>query len=149
MKTSDLESTSVSQILESHTDSNAPLKPFEIIVLILSVVIFVSSALGMYVLRMKSTNEIDYLELTPSVTLDISVINSASKDDFKKVSGIGDARAQEIIDYREILGGFNSVDQLLNLSFIGDATLNNIIHCLYGDSYDYCDGVIMQSDEAH
>lgn len=149
MKTSNLESTSVSQILVSHTDINAHLKPLELIVLILSVVIFISSALGMYVLRMKSTNEIDYLELAPSVVLDISVINSASKDDLIKVRGIGDARAQEIIDYREILGGFTSVDQLLNLNFIGDTTLNNIIHCLYGDSYNYYDGVIMQSDEAH
>ena len=40
--------------------------------------------------------------------------------------GVGEVIAQAIVDYRTENGPFTSVDQLLDVSGIGDATLENI-----------------------
>jgi len=49
-------------------------------------------------------------------------INSASKTDLDKLSGIGEVKAQAIIDSRP----FDSVDNLIKVSGIGEVTLNKI-----------------------
>ncbi|WP_444931667.1 ComEA family DNA-binding protein [Microbulbifer sp. SSSA002] len=52
-------------------------------------------------------------------------INSASVAELaEKLDGIGEARAQLIIEYREEHGPFTSVEQLLNVKGIGAATLD-------------------------
>ncbi|MBR1633913.1 MAG: helix-hairpin-helix domain-containing protein [Lachnospiraceae bacterium] len=50
-------------------------------------------------------------------------INTAGADELKTLSGIGDAKAQAILSYREAHGGFQSVDELTQVDGIGDATL--------------------------
>ncbi|MFA0810806.1 ComEA family DNA-binding protein [Microbulbifer epialgicus] len=51
-------------------------------------------------------------------------VNSASALELaEKLDGVGKARAQLIIEYREKHGPFTSVDQLLNVKGIGAATL--------------------------
>lgn len=53
-------------------------------------------------------------------------INRASLSELQTISGIGAKRAQDIIDYRETSGLFQSVDDLKKVSGIGDKTFDKI-----------------------
>ncbi len=64
----------------------------------------------------------------PTITLASSVnINHA---DAKVIStllkGIGDKKAQAIVDYRNEHGAFSSIDELLNVPGIGEKTLQRL-----------------------
>lgn len=50
-------------------------------------------------------------------------INTATAEELETLSGVGPVMAQRIIDYREEHGPFSSVDDLLNVSGIGESTL--------------------------
>lgn len=91
------------------------------------------------------TNEIsDYthptelisVEKTSSVTDDTSSqilensglinINTATAAQLKTLSGIGDVKAQAIIEYRELHGDFASIDEITLVNGIGEKTLEKI-----------------------
>ena len=60
-----------------------------------------------------------------SVTFPIN-INTATLRELKAIEGIGTTKAESIIAYREENGGFSSVDELINVTGIGKATLEKI-----------------------
>jgi competence protein ComEA len=53
-------------------------------------------------------------------------INHATAAELQTLSGIGQVRAQSIIDFRETHGSFASVDELIHISGIGATTLENL-----------------------
>jgi len=53
-------------------------------------------------------------------------VNIATVDELTTLQGIGPAKAQAIIDYREEYGPFQVVEDLLEVSGIGEKTLENI-----------------------
>ena len=62
---------------------------------------------------------------TPGAAAPVSV-NSADEATLETVPGIGPVTAQKIVDYRATQGGFDSLDQLLDVDGIGPATLEEI-----------------------
>jgi competence protein ComEA len=53
-------------------------------------------------------------------------VNTATAAELETLPGIGEVTAQAIIDHRTENGPFTSVDQLLDVTGIGDVTLENI-----------------------
>jgi len=53
-------------------------------------------------------------------------INSASKDDLMKITGVGDKKADLILQYRQEHGQFKTVEDLKNVSGFGDASVAKI-----------------------
>lgn len=61
----------------------------------------------------------------PSVSTLIN-INTASSDQLQELPGIGESKAQAIIDYRESYGPFSAIEQVMNVSGIGPATFERL-----------------------
>jgi competence protein ComEA len=53
-------------------------------------------------------------------------INTATLSELQTLSGIGPVLAQNIIDFREAHGNFSSVDELIHVPRIGEATLERL-----------------------
>lgn len=53
-------------------------------------------------------------------------INTATKEELMTISGLGDAKAEAIIKYREENGNFKTVEDVKNVSGIGDSLFEKI-----------------------
>lgn len=60
-------------------------------------------------------------------------LNAATPEQLEALPGIGEVKADAIVEYRNTNGDFTSLDQLLNVSGIGSATLENLREHLYVD----------------
>lgn len=112
------------------------LSPIEIAYIIVAFTIVVASLIYVVVTKY------DHRPNTISVNLsdfnssyDVSIINQADIDDFMSVKGIGEVRANEIIAYRDALGGFEDVYELLDLKFINADLFEKIITYFYLSDY--------------
>jgi competence protein ComEA len=66
------------------------------------------------------------LLLASAISLFALDINTATKDDFVKIKGIGEKKAERIIKYREEHGKFNNIDELKNVKGIGNKIIEII-----------------------
>ena len=62
------------------------------------------------------------------------MINSATAEQLMQVSGIGAVKADDIIAYRDAIGGFKSLSQLADISGIGDSLIQKIIEHFYPEN---------------
>ena len=53
-------------------------------------------------------------------------INTENKEKLETLPGIGETTAQKIIEYREQNGKFKTIEDLKNVSGIGDAKFNSL-----------------------
>ena len=53
-------------------------------------------------------------------------INTASKEDLIRLKGIGEVLAQNIINYRDEYGHFDSIEEIMYVKGIGKAKFNDI-----------------------
>ena len=53
-------------------------------------------------------------------------INTATKEELMTLKGIGEVKAEAIIEYRDQYGGIRSIEELINIKGIGEGTIENI-----------------------
>lgn len=53
-------------------------------------------------------------------------LNSCTAEELMSISGIGEVKANHIIEYREYLGGYTSVEQIKNIKGIGDGIYEKV-----------------------
>ncbi len=74
----------------------------------------------------KNTNTEISTDNSPGSSNNIVNINTATLEQLKTLNGIGDSKAKSIIEYREQNGGFKSIEDIKNVTGIGDKMFERI-----------------------
>ena len=83
------------------------------------------------------TSELPDKAVIEDETTDLLInINTASKTELTLLPGIGESRAQDIINYRNEYGRFTSAEDLLKIKGIGEATLEKLRPYIVFDNTD-------------
>lgn len=53
-------------------------------------------------------------------------INTCTVDDLVTINGIGEKKASAIVEYRAVIGGYTSVEEIKNIKGIGDKVFDKI-----------------------
>lgn len=82
-------------------------------------------------LRLMRQIDNDYAGIMPTPENNVNElllvnINTASAHHLQRLDGIGETTARAVIEYREKHGDFTTADELLNVSGIGEKTLEKI-----------------------
>ena len=76
---------------------------------------------------MRSVDELSLAYSDPSQNGSLLInINGATAEQLEQLPGIGPSLAQKIVSYRNAQGAFTSIDDLKNVSGIGDKKLDSI-----------------------
>ncbi len=110
--------------------------------ILLAVAMFIFAAVFGYIafsqprVGTNSNNEINTVVYSPSFSNQADEtarnnagkinLNTCSADDLLAIDGIGETRAKAIIAYREQIGEYKSVEEIKNISGIGDATYESL-----------------------
>lgn len=65
-------------------------------------------------------------EVESNTEVKLISLNTATKEELMTLSGVGESKAENIISYREQNNGFKSIEELKNVSGIGDAIFEKI-----------------------
>ena len=64
--------------------------------------------------------------LPPSERIGLVDLNRATLQDLMTLPGIGETRAQDILDYRQQIGSFTNLEELMNVRGIGQSTFDKL-----------------------
>ncbi|MCC8131211.1 MAG: helix-hairpin-helix domain-containing protein [Ruminococcus sp.] len=112
---------------------NKSLKLREKIYIAVAIVVVLVSVAGIIALRYNRNDTFSLLLAEETELYDLSIINSATVEDFMEIKGIGEVKANAIVNFRESIGGFTDINQITYIDGISDATLEKIIEHFYGE----------------
>lgn len=91
---------------------------------------YVSDGQQIYIPTQEEYNAGGFSEMVVSSSADSSDgkvhLNTATKDELKTLSGIGESRAESILAYRESHGAFQSIEELMNVEGIKEGIYQKI-----------------------
>ena len=105
-----------------------------VLLIALAFIIIVSTGIYVYPLKTEFSNE-----LTTSDYIDYSKINinKATVNELCGISGIGEQRANDIIEYRNNNGDFKSIIEIKKVKGIGESLFEEIKDEIYTEEVNY------------
>ncbi|MCD8006813.1 MAG: helix-hairpin-helix domain-containing protein [Oscillospiraceae bacterium] len=114
-------------------EEDKSLKLREKLYIAVAVVLIIALVIGIFAVRTHNSGTFSVLIADEIELYDLSIINSATVEDFMEVSGIGEVRANAIVNFRESVGGFTDINQITYIDGISDKILESIIEYFYGE----------------